>query len=64
MIGNKERGMARFESLLKMFGLEERLVDEKVDVNNLYPIDYDKVYNLYGQLKERSLHFLSENLVS
>ena len=64
VIGNKERGMARFESLLKMFGLEERLVDEKVDVNNLYPIDYDKVYNLYGQLKERSLHFLSENLVS
>ena len=56
--------MARFEALLKMFGLEERLVDEKVDVNNLYPIDYDKVYNLYGQLKERSLHFLSENLVS
>ena len=56
--------MARFESLLKMFGLEERIVDEKVDVNNLHPIDYDIVYNLYGQLKEKSLHFLSENLVS
>ena len=64
VIGNKERGMARFESLLKMFGLEERIVDEKVDVNNLHPIDYDIVYNLYGQLKEKSLHFLSENLVS
>lgn len=64
VVGNKERGMARFESLLKMFGLEERLVDEKVDINTLQPIDYDKVYNLYGQLKERSLHFLSENLVS
>lgn len=25
VIGNKERGMARFESLLKMFGLEDRL---------------------------------------
>lgn len=64
VVGNKERGMARFESLLKMFGLEERLVDEKVDINTLQPINYDKVYNLYGQLKERSLHFLSENLVS
>ena len=64
VIGNKERGMARFESLLKMFGLEERLVDEKVDVNNLHPIDYDIVYNLYGQLKKKSLLFLSENLVS
>lgn len=56
--------MARFESFLKMFGLEERLVDEKVDVNNLHPIDYDKVYKLYGKLKEKSLHFLSENLFS
>ena len=63
VVGNKKRGMARFESLLKMFGLEERLVDEKVDINTLRPIDYDKVFNLYGQLKEKSLHFLSENLV-
>lgn len=64
VVGNKERGMARFASLLKMFGLEERLVDEKFDIKTLQPIDYDKVYNLYGQLRERSLHFLSENLES
>lgn len=64
VVGNKERGMARFKSLLKMFGLEERLVDENVDVNTLQPIDYNKVYNLYGQLKKKSLLFLSENLVS
>ena len=64
VVGNKERGMARFESLLKMFGLEGRLVDEKVDINTLKSIDYNKVYCLYGQLKERSLHFLSENLES
>lgn len=64
VIGNKERGMARFESLLKMFGLEERLVDEKVDINTLQSIDYDKVYNHYVQLKEKSLHFLLKNLIS
>lgn len=64
VVGNKERGMARFASLLKMFGLEERLVDEKFDIKTLQPIDYDKVYNLYGQLRERSLYFLSENLES
>ena len=64
VVGNKERGMARFASLLKMFGLEERLVDEKFDIKTLQPIDYDKAYNLYGQLRERSLHFLSENLES
>lgn len=64
VVGNRERGMARFESLLKMFGLEERLVDEKVDINTLQSIDYDKVYNHYVQLKEKSLHFLLGNLVS
>ena len=64
VVGNRERGMARFESLLKMFGLEERLVDEKVDINTLQSIDYDKVYNHYGKLKEKSLHFVFENLVS
>lgn len=64
VVGNRERGMARFESLLKMFGLEERLVDEKVDINTLQSIDYDKVYNHYVQLKEKSLHFVFENLVS
>ena len=47
-----------------MFGLEDRLVDEKIDINSLQPIDYDKVYVLYGKLKEKSLHFLSENLES
>ena len=64
VVGNRERGMARFESLLKMFGLEERLVDKKVYINTLQSIDYDKVYNHYVQLKEKSLHFLLENLVS
>ena len=62
VIGNKERGMARFESLLNMFGLEDRLVDEKVDVNSLQPIDYDKVYDLYYKLKEKSLMFLLDSL--
>ena len=64
VIGNKKRVMARFESLLKMFGLEDRLVEENVDINALQPIDYDKVYKLYGKLKEKSIHFLSENLFS
>ena len=64
VVGNKERGMARFESLLKMFGLEDRLVADDVDINSLQPIDYDKVYQLYGKLKEKSYCFLSENLKS
>lgn len=63
VVGNKERGLARFESLLKMFGLEDRLVvDEKVDVNSLQLIDYDKVYDRCGKLKEKSLMFLLDSL--
>lgn len=62
VVGNKERGMARFESLLNMFGLENRLVDETVDVNSIQSIDYDKVYDLYRKLKEKSLMFLLDSL--
>ena len=35
VIGNKKRGMARFESLLKMFGLEDRLVSCSEDYNHI-----------------------------
>lgn len=56
--------MSRFESLLKMFGLEDRLVEADSDVRNLQPIDYDNVYNIYNKLKETSMKYLSENLNS
>ncbi len=62
VVGNKTRGMARFESLLKMFGLEDRLVDENTDIAALPPIDYDKVYTLYDNWKAKSFQFLSANL--
>ncbi len=62
VVGNKSRGMARFESLLKMFCLEDRLVDEKTDIAALQPIDYDKVYTLYDKWKEKSFQYLSANL--
>lgn len=64
VVGNKSRGMSRFESLLKMFGLEDRLVNEKADINTLQSIDYNKVYSLYNDLKEKSLCFLNRNLKS
>lgn len=62
VVGNKSRGMARFESLLKMFCLEDRLVDENTDIAALQPIDYDKVYTLYDKWKEKSFQYLSANL--
>ena len=42
VIGNKERGMARFESLLKMFGLEDCLISSDKD-NVVKYCDYAKL---------------------
>lgn len=51
VIGNKRRGMSRFTSLLKEFGLENRLVEvdqlHKIDLQ--MPIDWKRV----NQLKEK-----------
>lgn len=64
VIGNVARGMARFHSLLSIFGLESRLLD----VNNLTnvdwqsPIDWDKVNAIKHDWQAKSKEFLKENL--
>lgn len=62
--GNKERGFARFESLLKLFGLEERLVCSPDEINKVLQatIDWDRVNSIRKQMKEKSLSFLTKNL--
>lgn len=62
--GNKERGFARFESLLNMFGLEDRLVSSLNETKTAIekPIDWDRVNNIHKILKEESLFFLKKNL--
>ena len=62
VVGNKERGMARFESLLRMFGLEDRLVSTDADIEKLPLIDYDAVYGKYGKWKKKALAFLKKSL--
>lgn len=64
VVGNKERGMARFESLLSMFGLEDRLVTTDADVLALPQIDYNSLYQKYDELKIRSWNFLENALNS
>lgn len=64
VVGNKDRGMSRFESLLKLFGLEDRLVDVHCDVSILQQIDYDNVYSIYDKLKESSMIYLLGSLNS
>lgn len=64
VLSNPNRGMARFYSLLKIFGLEERLVTpDKLDsINFNTPIDWEAVNTKREELKQLSLTFLKNNL--
>ena len=64
VLGNPGRGMARFHSLLKMFGLEDRLITPErfstLDIDT--PIDWNRVNKRRENLKQESLTFLNNNL--
>ncbi|WP_256013243.1 polysaccharide pyruvyl transferase family protein [Desertivirga xinjiangensis] len=60
-LGNAERGMTRFVSLLKLFSLEERLITNAEDINlDLInsPIDWVKVNEDLEEQRARSVKFL------
>lgn len=65
VIGNEGRGMARFETLLSIFGLENRLMSiktlDETDFNA--PIDWDKVNAKKAEMQKESLEFLNEALL-
>lgn len=63
--GNEKRGMARFNSLLKIFGLENRLVLNKKDITIEMvkkEIPWDKVNTNLRQYQNISREFLINNL--
>ena len=62
--GNKERGLARFKSLLSIFGLEERIVSTKEESIKAIsePIDWERVNEVHRLWKEKSMSFLNNNL--
>lgn len=64
VIGNKSRGMARFESILSIFHLENRLVDEsslnQVDLNE--PIVWADVNKIRKDLESKSKSLLFKAL--
>ena len=64
VIGNVSRGMSRFTSLLKMFHLENRLLDENNldDVDFLKPIDWAKVNCILENKREFSKTVLLNNI--
>ena len=63
VVGNKERGMARFESLLSMFSLEKNLVYNTSDYDSslTYDVGAD-TYVALEKLKIESLSFLTQSL--
>lgn len=65
-IGNAERGLARFTSLLDLFGLRDRLIIEAKDIEKLdeikNSIDYSKVNVIRQKLVAKSFDFLKNNL--
>lgn len=60
--GNKERGMARFHSLLSLFGLENRLVTGLEEYKQLPDIDHDAVYEKLHIMRSTSFDFLQNAL--
>lgn len=64
-VANKERGLSRFISLLKMFGLEDRLVFSIEDVTEdliFREIDFVRVNSLIKTEQAKSFSFLKESL--
>lgn len=62
VIGNKKRGMSRFQTLLSMLGLEDRLIDDNINIDSLSYINYDVIVNKLSRLKEISISFLKTSL--
>lgn len=62
VLGNKKRGQSRFTSLLKLFGLEDRLVSSVTECHGLRTIDYDIVRGKVNKWQEKSLNYLNHAL--
>ncbi|GHT70434.1 MurB family protein [Bacteroidia bacterium] len=64
-IGNKERGMDRFNSLLNIFDLRDMLICSLSDLksqNIKILIDWEKVNNIISKKREESILFIKQGL--
>lgn len=64
-LGNEQRGMSRFTSILKIFNLENRLITNPNQIDNILKekIDYLKVNKILAEEKGKSLAFLKQSLL-
>lgn len=61
VIGNPNRGMARFNSLLNHFGITERLTQSTLpDISQ--SIDYKQVNSIHNKLRDEGINFLKSSL--
>lgn len=62
-VGNKERGLSRFYSLLTLFSLQDRLILSPSEYKgNLSSIDYSQVQTQLHIFQEQSISFLKTSL--
>lgn len=64
-VGNAERGMARFKSLLEQFNLSDRLIvnlSQLKQMNLAKPINFDIIDAKLTAEKERAISYLKQNL--
>lgn len=64
VIGNVERGMSRFTSLLNMLGLEDRLIDERElnEIDYTKPINWKRINGIWEEKRKESLMYLMNAL--
>lgn len=64
VIGNKKRGLARIESLLQLFGLQDRLIYEEClfdfDITQMKEPNWQKVDEVIKEKRQESLNFLAQ----
>jgi len=63
--GNKERGMARFHSILKLFKLENRMVFDSLEINKekiIEPINWNQINQILEDQQKISITYLINNL--
>lgn len=62
-IGNKERGLSRFQSLFALFSLQDRLIfSSDAYKGNISLIDYDQIQDQLHIFRDQSMSFLKTNI--
>lgn len=65
--GNAKRGLARFVSLLELFGLQDRLIESSLDIEqtslqNIKNVDKKKLDIIQNEIRINALNFISHEL--